>query len=60
MGIPPGHPDRTGGHANCNRYMTMLEAQSLTGELVNIGSGSLDLRTINPNGVAVHIIQGNE
>ena len=60
MGIPPGHPDRTGGHTNRNRYMTVLKTQTLFSEFVNIRSGSLYLGTINSHGVAVHVIQGNE
>ena len=60
MRIPSGHPDRPGGHANRNRYMAVLEAQTLTGELVDVWGRPLDLGTINPDGVAVHVVQGNE
>ena len=60
MGIPTSHPDRPGGHTNRNRDMPMLEAQPLTGKLIDVRSCSLDLGTINPNGVTVHVVQGNE
>ena len=60
MRIPTGHPDRTSGHTNRNRYMTVLKTQTLLSELVNIRSGSFYLGTINSNGVTVHVIQSNE
>ena len=58
--IPACHPDRPGGHANGNGYVAVLEAQTLTGELVDVRGRPLDLRTIDPDGVAVHVVQSNE
>ena len=60
LGIPAGHPDGPGGHTNRNRDVAMFETQPLAGEPVDIGGRSLDLRTIDPDGVSVHVVQSNE
>ncbi len=60
VGIATGHPDRPRRHANRNRDVPVLEAQTLTGELIDVRGRALDLGAIDSDGVAVHVVQGNE